>query len=79
MRDDCVTKEQAIEYLGRSDLLNRISAVYVWSKLKEKKKINEEILDQALQNLKTNKAKPFVKWVGGKRRLLRQFKEMDLV
>jgi len=79
MKDDCVTKEYALKYLERSDVLNRISAVYVWSTLKEKKRINKEILDQALQNHKTNKAKPFVKWVGGKRQLLRQFKETDLI
>ena len=72
-----MTRDCAVDYLTKSDLLNRISAVSVWLNL-NMQKVTEDELKLALEEHKMSKAKPFVKWVGGKRQLLKQFKELDL-
>ncbi len=43
-----------------------------------KQKFSDEDLEKIFQKYQESKAKPFVKWVGGKRQLLKQFKELEL-
>lgn len=53
--------------------VNHIYARTVYSLVSNKKNLIEDI-----EKIIKNKPKPFVKWVGGKRQLLKQFKEMGL-
>jgi len=68
-----MTVEERVEYLVNKYDINHI---YARTVLLEKalKKFDE---DQILKTIK-NKPKPFVKWVGGKRQLLKQFREKGL-
>ena len=56
---------------------NHIIANSIAENFKKEIKIEEDI-GFIVDEFKKNKPKPFVKWVGGKRQLLKQFKLMDL-
>ena len=56
---------------------NHIIANSIAENFKKEIKIEGDI-DSVVDEFKKNKPKPFVKWVGGKRQLLKQFKLMDL-
>ena len=74
-----MTQNTAIKYLEEKYQVNYILATgLVWSLRKKKKKINNQDLDEILEKHLQTKAHPFVKWVGGKRQLLKQFKELGL-
>lgn len=66
-----VTKEKVLEIKEKFDV-NLIFAHRVLTMVNQQNELDEiaKIID--------NRPKPFVKWVGGKRQLLKQFREMDL-
>ena len=67
-----MTSKQAILHLQKSYDINAIFAHYVFLHA------SKENLDQDAAKLIAEKPKPFVKWVGGKRQLLAQFKKNKL-
>ncbi len=66
-----------INDLSNTELFNHISAVSFVYSLTQKEIVNTSTEELCVKH-KTNKAKPFVKWVGGKRQLLKQFKKLGL-
>lgn len=66
-----------VKYFQKKYGINHILANSLLSK---KKQVNysDKDLEKIYQKHKEAKAKPFVKWVGGKRQLLKQFKKMNL-
>ena len=68
-----MTKEQIINKLVEAFDINEIFARRVYSLVNKK----EDLMSEAYQ-LISEKPKPFVKWVGGKRQLLSQFKLLNL-
>ncbi len=68
-----MTKEQIINKLVEAFDINEIFAHRVYSLVNKK----EDLMSEAYQ-LISEKPKPFVKWVGGKRQLLNQFKLLNL-
>lgn len=66
-----------INDLVKTELFNRISATSFVYSLRSKELVNVDS-EKLCKKYKINKAKPFVKWVGGKRQLLKQFKKLDL-
>lgn len=67
-----MTKEQAISKIKETFNINTIYAHRVFS-LADKKNLMEDS-----SRIISEKPKPFVKWVGGKRQLLSQFRSMNL-
>lgn len=67
-----MTTKDAVQVIQDTFCVNPIFAHYVFRNADKKNLIasSQEIIDE--------KPKPFVKWVGGKRQLLKQFKEMGL-
>jgi DNA adenine methylase len=55
-----------------------VHPVHIRIFLSNLKNISSEELESAYKNQLDKKPKPFVKWVGGKRQLLKQFRNMDL-
>ena len=70
-------KSFAVNFLVSKYPVNYILATSILSNY-NKKTFSEEDLDEIFNRYKEEKAKPFVKWVGGKRQLLKQFKELGL-
>lgn len=70
-------KTVAIKSLVTDYSLNHILANSLLSSF-GKAVVTDEDLRDVVENHKNIKARPFVKWVGGKRQLLKQFKELDL-
>ena len=68
-----MTTQDAIKHIQREYNLNFFFARKVHFQAKQDENVNEKIVQ-----LIKDKPKPFVKWVGGKRQLLKQFKDMDL-
>lgn len=67
-----MTSKEAIEHLkGRYDI-NAIFAHHVFLRA------NKKNFEQDAQKIIYEKPKPFVKWVGGKRQLLSQFRKLNL-
>jgi len=76
--NDIVAKRTSIiNDLSKTGLFNHISAVSYVHSLTQKEIVNASSEELCVKH-KTNKAKPFVKWVGGKRQLLKQFKKLEL-
>jgi DNA adenine methylase len=71
-----MNKEESIKYLEEKYGLNHIISQSLLS-TKQKKYFNVE-LDEIVKNFNSEKPKPFVKWVGGKRQLLKQFIALGL-
>jgi DNA adenine methylase len=67
-----MTNKEAIKYLESTFDINTFYARRVFS-LSDKKNLLEDAT-----KIITDKPKPFVKWVGGKRQLLKQFRLMNL-
>lgn len=67
-----MTQKQAISELQRTFDINSIYAYKVF-RLADKKNLLEDA-----SRIIANKPKPFVKWVGGKRQLLSQFRKLNL-
>ena len=67
-----MTKTSAISELKRTFDINEIYAQMVFSVVDKKNLINDA------SRIIANKPKPFVKWVGGKRQLLTQFRLRNL-
>ena len=67
-----MTTKQAIKELQSNFDINAIFAQYVFSHADKKNLISDA------QRIIEEKPKPFVKWVGGKRQLLAQFRLMNL-
>ncbi|MCK5589226.1 MAG: DNA adenine methylase [Candidatus Pacebacteria bacterium] len=70
-------KSFAVNFLVSKYPVNYILATSILSNY-NKKTFSEEDLDEIFNRYKEEKAKPFVKWVGGKRQLLKQFKKLEL-
>jgi len=70
-------KEIAIKKFQEKYDLNHILSSSIISQL-TKKDFSDSDLEKIFNKYKEAKAKPFIKWVGGKRQLLQQFKEMGL-
>ena len=70
-------KSVAVNFLVLKYPVNYILATSILSNY-NKKTFSEEDLREIFNKHKEEKAKPFVKWVGGKRQLLKQFKELGL-
>ncbi len=71
-----MNKELSIKYLKEKYNLNHIISQ---SLIPRNKKIYCNVeLDEIMRNFKLEKPKPFVKWVGGKRQLLKQFIKLGL-
>lgn len=68
-----MTTREAVRQLQEEFGLNAIYAHSVYAQIPHTKNLNQEAFE-----IISNKAKPFVKWVGGKRQLLKQFNEMGL-
>jgi len=71
-----MNREHSISYLEQQCGLNHILAQVLLPSGK-KKFINTE-LDEIVRSFNLTKPKPFVKWVGGKRQLLKQFLALGL-
>lgn len=67
-----MTTRQAIRDIQKTHDVNAIYAQTVYE-LADKKNFEENVAE-----IIANKPKPFVKWVGGKRQLLSQFRRLDL-
>lgn len=72
-----MTKNTAINFLTSKYLLNHILASSLLACF-TKKTFTKVELKKIVEKHKDNKAKPFVKWIGGKRQLLKQFKDLEL-
>ena len=72
-----MTQEAILELLTVDYSLNHILANSLVLSWKKKLKTVEDV-KMIIENYENNKAKPFVKWVGGKRQLLKQFQELNL-
>ena len=70
-------KTVAIKKFQEKYDLNHILSNSLISSLKQKN-FSEEDLERVFNKYKEAKARLFVKWVGGKRQLLKQFKELGL-
>ena len=70
-------KSVAVNFLVLKYPVNYILATSILSNY-NKKTFSEEDLREIFNKHKEEKAKPFVKWVGGKRQLLKQFKKLEL-
>lgn len=68
-----MTLDEQVSFLVNKYDINHIYARSILFE-KAKKKFDEDYIHQII----SNKPKPFVKWVGGKRQLLQQFKEKGL-
>ena len=66
-----VTKEKVLEIKEKFDV-NVIFAQRLLTMVEQSKQLDE------IAKIINDRPKPFVKWVGGKRQLLKQFREMDL-
>ena len=67
-----MTTQQTITKLAEGLNINRIYARHVFH-IADKDRLFEDAV-----RIVNEKPKPFVKWVGGKRQLLKQFREMGL-
>jgi DNA adenine methylase len=67
-----MTASQMIKKVQQNFDINAIFAQHVFRYTKGKFDLEK------IQRIIDDKAKPFVKWVGGKRQLLKQFRDMDL-
>lgn len=72
-----MTNSQVINVLQKEFNLNHILASSIVSKV-NLNSVDMEDVESVFAHYKENKPKPFVKWVGGKRQLLKQFKLMNL-
>ena len=70
-------KSQVTDLLQTKYDLNHILASSIAIKSKYELK-SEDSVESIFAWFQENKSKPFVKWVGGKRQLLKQFKSMSL-
>lgn len=70
-----MNRKQSIDYLEKEHGLNHIFAQSI---LVDKKKYINVELDEIIRSFNIQKPKPFVKWVGGKRQLLKQFVKLGL-
>lgn len=68
-----MTTAEAVKELQENFGINAIYAQNVYSRISRNSNLHEEAA-----KIIENKPKPFVKWVGGKRQLLKQFKELGL-
>lgn len=67
-----MTQKQAVKEIEKTFDINHILAKTIFSH------VDSSDLIKNVKKFLDNKPKPFVKWVGGKRQLLKQFKELDL-
>jgi len=67
-----MTIKQAIKKIQKDFDINAIFAQHILVHT------NGQIIPEQIQKIIDEKAKPFVKWVGGKRQLLKQFRLMNL-
>ncbi len=72
-----MTKNTALQFLVNNYSFNHILANSILLTF-GKENITKEDLPKIVKQYQKNKAKPFVKWVGGKRQLLKQFKDLNL-
>ncbi len=72
-----MTKDEAVSALIKDFLYNRVLAksLIIKSRLRD---YNLKSLQEISTKHLEEKAKPFVKWVGGKRQLLKQFRKLEL-
>jgi len=67
-----MTTKEIAHAIKKSFDVNEIYAYHVACRVDESK------LEKSAKEIIESKPKPFVKWVGGKRQLLRQFKDLGL-
>jgi len=72
-----MNRDVAIQKLQDDFYLNRILAFGILHRTK-KRSITNSDLEKLFLNYMQQKVQPFVKWVGGKRQLLKQFREQNL-
>ncbi len=72
-----MTKDEAVSVLIKKFSYNPILAKSLIIKSRTRD-YSPKLLEAISENHLEEKAKPFVKWVGGKRQLLKQFKDLDL-
>jgi len=70
-----MTVQQRREFVLQNSTVNPVFAYRIASQLP---KLKSEITPEAVHQLVSERPKPFVKWVGGKRQLLGQFRDQGL-